>query len=98
MDRGESDWTFLNQSKSYRELLKYDQELRRSPSALNVVRTIAIHSKRGTLITADNREKAYPQLRKRQPQGPCKVTLISGKFSNTSTIPDCSHSSGTIGF
>lgn len=41
-ERGESEWTMLNQNKSYRELVSQDPNLKRSPSALNVVRTITL--------------------------------------------------------
>ena len=53
-ERGEIERTMLNQNKSYRELVSQDPNLKKSHSALNVVRTITLQSKRGKIVTSDN--------------------------------------------
>ena len=85
-DRGESEWTLLNKSKKFRELLTQDQDWRQDPSALNAVRTVALKSKRGNLGTSDNRQDVYTGLRNRKPHGECNVMLIQGNFTNEDKV------------
>lgn len=57
-----------------------DPSLKKQKSALNTVRLIALEQKRGKLVTSDNLNDVYPQLRNRKPQGTCNVSLINGSF------------------
>ena len=78
-NRGESEFTVLNNSKSVRAQESLTGMPER-PSSINICRQMAVTERRGTLATSDNRDKVYPQLRNRRATGETNLKLIVGNY------------------